>query len=72
MAFSHLRLCTLLRSLCGDQAPLGLVPEVLPLEAAAERQRPASSRRSQHSDARRRGRLVFDVQAHRFKQRLEG
>jgi hypothetical protein len=38
-------------SLCGDQAPLDIVPEILPCEAVAERQRPTSSHRSRHSDA---------------------
>jgi hypothetical protein len=33
-----------------DQAPLGLVPEILPLEAAVERQRPKSSQRRRHQD----------------------
>jgi hypothetical protein len=32
----HLRLRPLLRSLLGDQAPLGILPEVLPREARAE------------------------------------
>jgi hypothetical protein len=49
--FSHLRLCSLLRSLRGDQTPLDIVPEILPCEATAERQRPTSSQRSRHSDA---------------------
>jgi hypothetical protein len=48
----------------GDQAPLDLVPEVLPGEAAVERQQPASSRRSRNPDAGGRRRAVPLVQAH--------
>jgi hypothetical protein len=62
--FPRLRLRTLLRGIRGNQAPLDLVPEVLPCEAAAKCQRLASSQRGWHSDARRRGRPLLGVQAH--------
>jgi hypothetical protein len=60
------RLCVraLLRSIRGNQAPLDPIPEVLPFEAASKCQRPASSQRGWHSDARRCGRPVLVVQAH--------
>jgi hypothetical protein len=54
-----------------DQASLGFVSKVLPLETTAERQRPKSSRRSRHLDARRRRQVVLFVQAHRFQPRQE-
>jgi hypothetical protein len=53
--FSRLRFHTFLRGICGDQALLDLVPEILPCEAAAKRQRPASSWR---------GEPVLGIQAH--------
>jgi hypothetical protein len=46
----------------GDHAPLDPVLEILPCEAAAKRQQPASSRRSRHPDARRCTRPVLGVQ----------
>jgi hypothetical protein len=63
---------TFLRGVRGYQAPLDLVPEILLCEATTQRQRPTSSRRGWHPNARRRGRPVLGVQAHRLEPRLEG
>jgi hypothetical protein len=62
----HYCLRTFLRSLSGDQTPLEPVPEVLPGEAATQRQQPAGSRRSRDPDAGGRRQAVPLVQAHRL------
>jgi hypothetical protein len=46
----RLSLRTLLRSLLGDQAPLDLIPEILPGEAPAQRQQSPSSGGSRDPD----------------------
>jgi hypothetical protein len=60
----HTTICTFLRSLLGDQAPLDLVPEVFSGEASAQRQQSPSSRKSGDPDEGGRGRAVPLLQAH--------
>jgi hypothetical protein len=52
----------LLQGIRGNQTPLDLVLEVFPSEVATKHQRPASSRRSWHLDARRHCRPILVVQ----------
>jgi hypothetical protein len=56
-----------LRSFLGDQAPLGTLPEVILREAPVERQRPPSSRRGRHPDARGRYGAIPGIQVDRLQ-----